>query len=220
MAYNEVSLPQWQQVIRRVFGLTGPGGNVPTIAPEIQPVVMLQPDLAEFRWLRKESTWAGRRGNSGGVGTVPTIGFLNPLGSNTLVVLDTLHISLIGLAAQSSVIVSLDTQTNVEGNTPGGVAGATNFSGRDSRIVQPAGSGTPAAVIRFGPVAAPAAGFGVLELVTAGTAPAYWLDVVKDIVLFPGWGITLFYNNTGAGTTLTVSFRWYERPAEQAEANG
>jgi|SRR5215510_6553936 len=218
--FNEVSLPQWQQVIRRVFGLTGPGGNVPSIAPEIQPIVVLQPDLPEFRWLRREVPWAARRGNSGGAATLPTLGFINPAGSGTLVVLERMELSCLPLAAQSSIIVSLDTEANVVGNTPGGVSGATNISARDTRVTQVAGSGTPAAVVRFGPVAAPAAGFGLREYVTATVATVQLLDAVPNVVLFPGWGITAWYNQTGAGSTLAVNWTWYERALEQAENNG
>lgn len=132
MAYNEISLPNWQQLVRRIFGLTGQGGNVPVLAPEIQPVVMVQPAVPEHDYLRGVKRWSGTRGVSGTVSTAPAVGVYNPAGSGRLIVLERIVLSITTSAA-GQAIATVDTETNVVALLVNDWA-VTNFCPRDTRV--------------------------------------------------------------------------------------
>lgn len=217
MAYNEISLPQWQNLVRRVFGMTGPGGNLPTVAPELQGVVILQPSLSEYRRLRGEKLWSSSRRNDSGVGTVGTVGFVNPAGSGAIVVVERAYIACISGTATTFCPLMMDTQANVEGSTPG-VAGVITQSTRDSREITP-GAGQSAAIQRFGPVAVPANGFQLTAAFANAIAlsPPSYAPAVEEIVLFPGFGLLASANQSGAGNAVILQLQWYERILEQAE---
>lgn len=218
MAYNEVTLPQWQQLVRRVFGLTGPGGNIPTIAPEITPVVVLQPHSAEFRKLRNENLWSAAIAQTSGAAVVGGGGLVNPVGSGVLVVIERIALSFVSPAGVAQEInVRLDSQVNIEADLP---AASTEFSPRDTRLIPGAGTPFPAAVPRTGQTAAPSGFFLSRWIFPAAGTWAHMYPVNQDIILTPGFGVAAFQNAVGVGSTIIVNFDWYERFLEPAELNG
>ncbi len=215
MAYNEVTLPQWQNLVRRVFGLVGPGGNTPLLAPEIQPVVTLQPDNAEFRRLRLEKLWGGGDIVNGGAGVFPCLGLNNPAGSGTMIVFERVKFWVFDSATPTDATLRIDTQANVAAATP--TLRNTTFSGpRDSREIV-AGAGTPAAVLRAGTAAAPAAGFRLGFVHNQSITFQDQTNEVPQIVLLPGFGLLLVGGTAVATCVLSWSLLWYERPLEEAE---
>lgn len=213
--YNEVTLPQWQNVIRRVFGLQGPGGNVPIVAPEIVPVVILQPSHPEFHLLRKEKLWRMGRVNAGGVGTVGSIGIVNPSTSGVMAVFTRILHSGFSSGAGVGMEVFLDTQLNIEAVTPN--VGAT-VGPRDTRLITP-GAGVPATVMRHGPTAA---GFTGFQLAATSTPAANVLVTheLRDLVLMPGFGFVCRVNLSGSGNITILNAEWYERVLETSEERG
>lgn len=209
--YNEVGLPNWQNLVRRVFGLSGAGGNVPVLAPEIQPVAILQPDNAEYRRLRGDQLWAAGDDRTGGL-TANVVAIVNPAGSGRLVVIEWLEARASGAAA-SQFAVRIDTQTNVEAlaNT----VTAIRHAPRDSRMIVP-GGGIPAAVLRFGNAAA-STGFVLGFGLNVSAFPDFPITV-ESVVLTPGFGV-LAQNET-AGQRIQWLLRWYERILETSEETG
>lgn len=214
---NEITLPNWQNTVRRVFGLVGPGGNVPVLSPEIQPVVLLQPDNPEFRRLRKEALWSGGRGSSSAAGTLATGGMVNPSTSGTLAVIERVTCHAWSAIANLECRLLIDTEANVIARCPN-VATAADSSPRDTRTLVP-GAGQPGVVIRYGAAAGALTGFVVRRFFTGNIGdPSN--EEARDIVLTPGWGIYFACVQAGAGQTVLPTFEWYERPMETAELNG
>lgn len=86
MAYNEITLPDWQQLVRRMFGLQGSGGNVPVLASEIQPIAIVQPFAAEFEVLLGRKLFCGSISNDWNTAESAANELENPAGSNLVVV--------------------------------------------------------------------------------------------------------------------------------------
>lgn len=192
-----------------------------TVAPEIQPVVVLQSDVFELRKLRRQHSWSFAGDAVSGVGVVGGTGLINPAGSGILTVIERISISFESQdTVQQEVNIRLDSEANIAADLPNIIT--DTLSPRDTRLIPAAGSTFPGTQCRGGQTAAPS-GFFLSRWFFPAAATgsnAHIIEASKDIAIFPGFGVAVFQNAVGAGATLLANFDFYERPLEAAEQNG
>lgn len=201
MAFNEISLPTWQNLVRRVFGLTGGGGNVPLLAPELQPVVVVQPDVPEYALLRGEIPMITNFNvAAGGAGNLSAGQVRNIADSGRLIIIDRVQWNAVGgvrfafafNAVDLPSIISPDAMVkDVRRFTPG-----TQFIGA-ARLSQQNVSG----------------GAALGSILTAQFSQQS--GSTGGFVLPPNWGFILQTTNNVA---LQATLEWRERALENMEA--
>lgn len=224
--YNAISLPNWQQLVRRIFGLTGPGGNVPTLSPEIQPVAIIQPDQAETWILRDRLPCVGFARAAAGGGTAGLgVQLLNPTGSGKLIVIETWRARAIraGPGARGGTITFEINQNTLP--TLG------NASSRDMRrLVTPAGQMRQSAIAIGAAVGVLASWAYPGTFITTDSVPndienepaQNTYPILENLILLPGFSI-LQREATPADAqakSCDALVHWYERPLERAEELG
>lgn len=205
MAYNEISVPHWQNLVRRVFGLTGAGGNVPLLAPEIQPVAIIQPATADQRIYRGETPFATALETFlPAAGNRAAIQMRNDSDSGRMVIIEICKAFAVGGVRPAFSLTELDLAVGISANSA--------FV-RDSRR-QPPGVAciTPALLFSYKDNSA----------VTEGTCLAGGPDgegriEMRDIVLMPG--AALLVNAFVLATKIGVYVEWYEKPFDVAEGS-
>lgn len=215
-AYNEITLPRWQNLVRRLFGLQGPGGNVPLITPEIQPIAIIQPESCEFPLMRGEVPYGGHITQVGAAGLRPIVALVNPAGSNTLVLVDIIEYQAIDTAPQFiEAIVSSTTQGAIEAIAPTLSNTILCRDGRRTFFQTQAG----AAVMRQGQTNTVFALFFSGRRFGSSAVAAFnaTAGIARGIVLVPGQGVVV--STLVAGTAahrIDVNWEWRERQFDDA----
>lgn len=198
---SAINQNRYDQIIRRVMDLQGPGSKVNDVLTELFPMVDVENVPGELLLL-------GGTAISHGGGTIvsivtnaPTAQLFNPADSAALVTLTGVRV-----AFTATSTVRWGTSTAVRG-----AAIATEVF-RDTRRVPPS---RPIADVRQEQVVALAAGTNQTRLLA--NTPLHLEDPNGVAVLAPGSGFEI-----GSGTgvnTIFYSFYWRERTAEQSELN-
>lgn len=216
MGYNEISAPGYQNLVRRVFGLTGPGGNIPTVAPEIQGIAILQPANKEHDRLRGEDILCAGTFVTGTGATRPYVGLLNPAASNRVVVLELVRATVWDSAvANLPGFIKIDLVTNLTA-----FLGAVQIPApRDTRLSQVAGWAGNGAQYQTGNVGGAIPTGFVVDTFSAGVANVITARDYADIVLTPGWGIIVGHAAAFSATAnVGAHFRWFEKLFEPQES--
>jgi hypothetical protein len=105
--FNAITLPRWQNYVRRRFGLVGPGGNVPVVAPEIQPTAVVEPAAFEHEAMRgikhyQQGDTVAAAGNSW-----LWMQLLNPATSNVIAVVTGLDVTYANTGASHAGIAQI-----------------------------------------------------------------------------------------------------------------
>lgn len=215
MAYNEITLPYWQNLVRRKFGLVGPGGNVAVVAPEIQPVVVIAPAGEEDRRLRGEDKYGFSQGGIGTGLNRPYVGLVNPVGSNKLGVIFRISAAAFDTGGAANVgKMVIDTTTNLAPF----LGTIQNVVPEDVRTALVPGSPTAGLSPQTGSSAALTTGFPLRFWNQIGTNIRE-IVVEAGIILLPGWGIAVTNQSVAASAQIEAHFDWYEKPFEPSEAN-
>lgn len=183
---------------------------LPEVAEEIQPVIVLENDRAEWAFLAGERLAYGRGGAvAGGVGQKGYVLLFNPLRSNVLAVIENVrHFA----AANGGVSGEARFLTENVAFPALGAAGTRGF--RDRRV-----PGDPTCTIRQGTATAAA-------LAAAGTLASFVPSQVSNaaqhagqqelvVVLAPGDGMIL--HDAGENENWNAGFDWRERAFEAPE---
>jgi hypothetical protein len=101
--FNEILAPRYLQRLQKQFGLKG--SQRIQLAPEIQPVVIVEDDRLENRFLGRERLWANRLPQAGTGVLIARYQIQNPATSRVLVVVT--ELSVIGGAAAQKFEVRL-----------------------------------------------------------------------------------------------------------------
>lgn len=111
---NTIQGGRWDEYLRRKFNLKG-GTNTPELASEIMPTVSIPFGLEDHFLLRERLMW-GRGGLTSAAGEFPQLTLQNTNDSNTLVIIEGLYLSSIGVAVQASAVgnVSFGGTTNAQ----------------------------------------------------------------------------------------------------------
>jgi len=198
---SEIQQNRYDQLLRRVADLKGPGSKVNDALTELFPMFDLENVPAELLLLGGWRTGLGSAQITGEVASISRVQLFNPAGSGHLVV-----VTRVDHASTVTNVVEMDTVNIALSISPGGA----NF--RDTRMGV---ATTPVAQIRT-------------QLDATGLAPTWVQRAASNVnftiqdnngiaVLAPGTGLVLAPNVVNV--TFHCSFFWRERVAEPSELN-
>jgi len=197
----EVQQTRWDRIIRRVSGSIGPGSRVSETLSELFPVLDVERVPGELLLL-------GGTGLANGGGTITAGGgngaraqLFNPAGSNMLITLTRVHVSVTGTT----------TMRWGTGFTQIGTVISTQIF-RDTR------RGQPPPVLPVGQVsqlASAALAVATNQSRLLANVNLQIRDENSVAVLAPGSGFEI--GTAQAANTLHYTFYWRERPAEESE---
>jgi len=196
---SELQTGRYDQLMRRVGDLKGPGSKVSEVLEEVFPVLELEgapPELLALTGWR--TAWQSTtRPAQGAMQSASQL--RNPADSGVLVA-----ITQFGIEANAANIVQVEVSTTLFGTPVSGLF-------RDSRF------GVPRATIaQVSSVDGVAVGGG-LRLQMAGQVQQYIRDDNGICVLTPGTALNI--GTTTNNVLLTVNYFWRERLAEPSEIN-
>lgn len=197
----ELQQTRYDQLVRRMGNIIGPGAKVAEVLPELFPVIDVERVPGELLALGGTRLAMGSEQQLAVVAEFANVQLFNPADSGQLVTL-------------SSAIISSDATSGARWQvvTTALPVLSTNHAFRDSRFTgttRPVGEirtdSTVGAVVRTG------------QMFTAANRPILMEQDDAIAVLAPGTGIT--FQTIVANNTFRVSFFWRERVALQSELN-
>jgi len=198
---TEIQQNRYDQLVRRVGGLIGPGSKVSEVISELFPMIDVENLPGELYVLAGTRLGFGSAVQISPVAEFPRVQLFNPVGSGTIVTVTTIWVSATA-AGQVRLVSTINPESTdvlaIVRDTRLGVLQATT------------------AEVRAASEAASLAANGA-EFRTGGTLLNTLTDPNGIIVLAPGTGLTVTLINDNE--TLTVSFFWRERVAEASELN-
>jgi len=198
---DEIQQNRYDQLIRRVGGIIGPGSKVAEVITELFPMIDVENVPGELLWLMGTGIAFGGNFIAAVPAELPRGQLFNPEGSGKLVTITTAYASP---SASSTVFWGVR-------NSPIGT-GTGNESFRDRR----AGDNLrPGAEMRSDSSALAQAIEGRARVL--GGSNLKLEDPNGVAVLPPGWGFELSLGNVNLN--LDYSYFWRERVAEQSELN-
>jgi len=196
---DEIQQTRYDRLLRRVGGIIGPGSKVGVALSELFPTIDVEQVPGELLALQGTILGYGAAVIVAGAGVFPKLQLFNPAGSGVLVAVTQM---IINSNTGGTFVWTLDNFA---------LTTATTFQRpRDSRfniLVPILAEVRTAADAPLGSIV----GRGVLEADVDRTIS----DRNTIAVLSPGNGLTVAHAT--AVTSLSVTFLWRERPAEQSE---
>lgn len=192
---NEIQVGRYNGVLHKLLGMPE-GAPSPTLATDVFPMLALEVDRPEWKFLGGERLCGGRMTDGNVAAQYSHVGLRNPAGSGMLVVVQKI---LIGFAANGAMYVALraiSTADNIyatytrDSRWPG-LLGSAKIIDHTTAVAQ----GTPYAYIRG------------LANTTAQLTDPY--------VLHPGYD--LLVRNAAVNVQVDCSFMWTERGFEPNE---
>ena len=196
---SELQQTRYDQLIRRVGGIIGPGSKVSEALSELFPVVDVERVPGELLLLGGTQLCVGAATLTSAVGEVPRIQVFNPVASGKLVSVSTVVVG-------QGITVSIRFASTNTALTTG--TGTEVF--RDRRL---AGTSRPSAQIRTDSTVAFTDAHGLLR--APANVPVYLNDGNTVAVLPPGSGFEV--GTTQTNSLLLVTFFWRERVALESE---
>lgn len=195
---SELQQNRYDQLIRRVGGLIGPGSKVSDAISELFPMLEVENTTPELLAL---SGWRLAWNASevlASVGDASGAQIFNPLGSGSLVAVTAL---MVRSTSDSTVTIGV-TDTQLGGTPIRGRFRDSRFGGARETVATTEG-------------VAPAVASGGLFLRVVGRAELVLRDDNGLVVLAPGSGLSIVLGTVN--NQLTVNFFWRERAAEASE---
>jgi len=198
---QELNQNRYDQLIRRVGGLTGGGSKVSEVLGELFPVLEVENTAPELRLLGGTILGLGARQSGGTAAVFNQIQLFNPAGSGNLITVTACELSCNStqIVEFGLVNAALGTQTSTQRPRDGRVNILTPILGQ----------------VRFGTSAGIAPSVGHMILVTNTGRLLENSDGL--FVLPPGFGFQI--SGGIVNTSLNACFWWRERVAEQSELN-
>jgi len=191
---------RYDQLVRRVGGIVGPGSKVSEALTELFPMIDVENCPAELLILSGTRIGAGSVRVVGVAAEIPKIQLFNPVDSGMLVTI-------------TSIWISVESDSFVEARAATvPLDDVTASSLRDTR------QGTPVlttAQLRFESTAGGITQDWAVELLA--NTPFHFTDPNAVWVLGEGTGLTI--DSAETNRTLSVSFMWRERAFQQSEVN-
>jgi len=197
---SEIQQNRYDQLLRRVAGIIGPGSKVSEVLTELFPVLDVENVPAELLVLAGTRTAMAGGNLTSAAGEGVRMGVFNPAGSGHLVIVTKVIVSF-----GATQVMRWGRNTN-ELTTQTGVDVFTDTRMGLSRPVGRFGQQSSVAL-------APATGSVVVESNTAFNL----LNINELMVLSPGNGFDL--GGTSSALTMRAAFYWRERPALESELN-
>jgi len=195
----EIQQNRWDQLVRRVAGLIGPGSKVNNTIGDLFPMLDVENLPGELYLLAGTRLGFGGELQQGAAGETPRVQLFNPVGSGLLVTVTSVIISTNAIAVIRLLTDPIAQTTN-----------SNNQRVRDTRL----GSATfTTAEVRSASDAVVLT--ADIEYRILPNTPTILADPDGVAVLAPGTGLTV--TNTTVASQVTASFFWRERTAEQSE---
>lgn len=198
---NELQQNRYDQIIRRVGGIVGPGSKVAEALSELFPVIDLERVPGELLILGGTKLCWGSINLSGGAGASARTQLFNPIDSGILITV-------------SRVLISVDTGQTIRI----GITNAALTTGVATQLFRD---------IRGGPTQRPTGEIRSQASVAESPATVTFrlqADVTFDLrdensvaVLTPGFGMEVGANDQA--TQISAAYFWRERPSERSETN-
>ena len=195
---NEIQVGRFSALLHKLLDMKE-GAPSPTLATDIFPVLALQSDAPEWKYLAGERLGSGRWTDGATAGEYSHIGLRNPVGSKTLVVIEqTVITSLVSVGYSFGIRVNA------------AVDAANAMRCRDSRWVDSGGPSTVAQMVE-------------VTQAGAGIYPQFELRILADTsaIVPVSWvlsaGYELLVHPNSGNQPCTIAFVWSERYLEQSE---
>lgn len=195
----ELQQNRYDQLIRRVGGIIGPGSKVAEALGELFPVIDVENCPGELLRLGGTILGFGGAAATGLAGQRGRVQLFNPIGSGKIVTCTSVILSTINTGTVRGIVTGTENTLQVNNDrrrdTRDGVASRTT------------------AQIRTDSVAGVVADQILFQMLT--NTPYHFLPPDGFAVLAPGTGLLFEHNSLTA--TITANFFWRERPAEASE---
>lgn len=199
---NEIQQFRYDQLMRRVNGIIGPGSKVSEVLTELFPVLDVERIPGELMWLAGwRLAWAGGS-ISAAAGQTSRIQLFNPVGSGKII-------------SVTNVIVTVSVNSPIFWTTTNVLFPTTVAPQRLRDTRRGAFEAATAEVRTFSAVGTTVATNQAQILVSQ---PLELNDPNEVAILFPGTALEV--GMSVVASTLRVSFRWRERIFEESELTG
>jgi len=200
---SEIQGGRWDTGLRRLFNIKGPS-VAPSLGPEIQPITIAQPWVAENEYLLRNRLCVGYGNKAATVGEYSAVQLENPAGSNTILVVSQVwHLA----SGAGSFFINMLAGAHTLSVSNGAKAIDTRWKGYDGPSIDESvgqvWSGSTVAV----------QGSTIVAYRTTANATARML---VDFVLDPGGCLLVTASAVNVGVD-GVSFWWRERSIEPSE---
>ena len=195
----EVQQTRWDRLIRRVSGSIGPGSRVSETISELFPVLDVESVPGELLLLSGTSICHGAASATGAAGELPNVILSNPDGSGHLITITKLSVGGSSGAVRFALAQGI----------PGAAVNTQRF--REGRLISAVT--LPVGVVRTLSNASQLA--QQVEFPTLGNTTVFVEDENGLAVLAPNTSLSVAHTTTTA--TITVTFWWRERVAQESE---
>jgi len=193
---------RYDNLIRRVGGIIGPGSKVKEALSELFPTLDVERVPAELLWLSGWRMAWGGVSQAGAAGESPSTELFNPAGSNKMMVVT----DFVASSSASSTLL----WTTRQGALPTTVSPELLRDTRRGPTEKP--SGQIFSISQVGTTVA------TNQIFLLGSVPFHFRDDNAIAVLFPGTGLEV--GIAGIAQTIKVSYNWRERIIEPSELIG
>lgn len=193
-----ISVPRLNQILARTLGFAGVEAPAEDLSPEISPVLVVESDRPEWKFLSSERYCGADIGTSNGAGPSYTR-LANPSGSGVLCIIEKI-VATTTTVGGSAITVRMNRGAN-RANAGTGV-------NRDTRFTMGAAACIPSQ--------STAPGSGTATEAPTVLANSPYCVASCPIILGPGGFVDVGVDGAGA-TAIEVSYQWRERPIEAYE---
>ena len=199
-----IQIRRFNGILGRLLGMAGVEDPAGQLSPEISPVLPLEVDRPEWKFLAGDKMCSAAFVQAAGVGARSVVRFRNPLNSGQVAVIEGVRISTV-TAGSWTASANFNSNVNVNRGTTGDA-----FAPMDSRWGAPT---LNSAMILSGDNAAVT---GTTFESNTILAPYPYEYQAPPIVVFPNAAYEFFLNENNVDIRVTI--RWRERPYEPYEA--
>lgn len=202
--FNLIRQGRFNELLRRYLQAAG----ATQLSPELGSYLCLEADRPEWEYLKGVKLCKGSVDITSAVAQFPVVGLLNPTGSNLLMIVTRIVIS-VGTTTKVSLQLDVQDSTDTLSTARGKIVLDTRFAGAGSQA-----NNMPQAKFLADTLGA-ADGSSLGGFLVLANTPAVLLEADSPIVLGPNQGVEVLGTNTNM--RLTCEMWWTERPMADTE---
>lgn len=204
---TEISGGRWDNLLSRLFPIKG-RPIAPSMSPELQPIVVVQPDAPELGLLRRERLYS-LGVEIAAAATIPKLVLRNPPGSSGLIIVEQIW------ASSNTNQTRFQVRTQPLPAPPVDLATVATGTTRDTRQ---AGTAATSAVPGFGVISTEAT-VGALAggLIVDAAINAFLLTPLLTVPIILGPNTAVALQTVNVNITADYNIHWRERSAEPSE---
>lgn len=197
----ELQQNRYDQLLRRVGGVVGPGSKVAEVLPELFPTLDVENVPGELLALMQTVLAFGSAEAPGAAAQFATVQIFNPVASGKLITVSSAVLTTLLLGGYRWAVVNTAAPTLVATAAPRD----TRFPTTGDIVGQIRTDSTAVAVTRQG------------QMYMIANAAITLTDPNGLAILAPGTGLS--FQNTDVNEAIRVTYYWRERVAQQSELN-